>query len=142
MSVIKVWADGRWSNPICGLDKVYLIKTAILSQYSPADYLDNPDDYESLLDGFEINGTHIYADDFQEDHYKSKEWDRFWRRFQGHMKFELKNVESFTFPIAVLRHMCRADASLSAKYDEIIEASKAPVSTPGGYCLFLKFEDE
>ena len=36
MSVIKVWnGDGRWSEEIHGLDKVYFIKAAILSAYAP-----------------------------------------------------------------------------------------------------------
>lgn len=142
MSVIKVWADGRWSDAIKGLDKVYLIKEAILAQYSPEDTFFNPEDYEGLMDGFEINGIPISADDFSEDHYKSKEWYWFWRRFQSRIKVDLNNVETFTFPIAVLRKMSREDATLSAKYDEIIAASKAPALTPRGYCVILKVEDE
>lgn len=142
MSKIKVWADGRWSDEILGLDKVHLIKKAILSQYAPMDELEYSDDYDDLMDGFEINGIPISADDFDADHYKNVEWSWFWGSFQGSLKIELKDVQTFTMPIAVLRKMSRDDSSLSAKYDEIISASKAPASTPRGYCLNLKFEDE
>jgi len=142
MSVIKVWADGRWSNAIHGLDKVFLLKKAILSQYFPEECFDNPEDYEGLMDGFEINGIPISAEDFNEDSYKRNDWGWFWGSFQGRIKVELKNVETFTVPIAVLRKMRRDDSSLSAKYDEIISASKVPASTPMGYSIILRFEDE
>ena len=142
MSVIKVWTDGRWSNEIKGLDKVHLVKEAILAQYSPKERFDDPEDYEGLMDGFEINGIPISAEVFNEDSYNHEDWGWFWGSFQGRIEVELKNVETFTMPIAVLRKLSRDDSSLSAKYDEIISASKAPASTPRGYCLMLRFEDE
>ena len=142
MSKIKVWADGRWSDEILGLDKVHLIKKSILSQYEPMDDFDYPDDYEDPLDGFEINGRPISAVDFEADHYKNEKWGLFWGSLRGCIKIELKDAQTFTMPIAVLRKMSRDDSSLSAKYDEIISASKAPASTPKGYCLNLKFKDE
>jgi hypothetical protein len=143
MSKIRVWSsDGQWSKAICGLDKVYLLKKAILAQYAPEEMFDDPGDYVGLMDGFEINGIPISADDFPADHYKRDEWDWFWAAFQGRMKLQLNNVEAFTVPIAVLRKMSRKDPSLAAKYNEIISASKAPATTPRGYCVILKFEDE
>ena len=142
MSVIRVWADGRWSEEIHGLDKVFLLKEAIKSQYAPVGCFDNPGDYDGIMDGFEINGIPISVDDFFEDHYNDENWGWFWGYFQGSIKVELKNVETFTVPIAVLRGMSRRDSTLAAKYDEIITASKAPASTPRGYFVQLRFGDE
>ena len=67
MSVIKVWnGDGRWSEAISGLDKVYFIKAAILSAYAPEDRWMSSG-YEDCLSGFELNGQTISPDELDGD---------------------------------------------------------------------------
>lgn len=151
MSVIKVWAKGRWSKRIHGLDKVYFIKKALLSQYAPEECFEYCGDYENLMNGFEINGIPIsvsdfsagdYKSDFWGEDYKCLDWSLFWGSFTRSLNVQLENVEIFTLPIVVLRQMSSEDPYLSAKYDEIISASKAPEPTPRGYSILLKFENE
>ena len=138
MSVIKVWADGRWSNDIHGLDKVYLIKEAIKSQCLNLSY----EDAASSLEGFEINGKPVVAkpDDFADHFFEDfimdeKELEDLYRGLH------LDQAKFFVFPLDVLKLMPTKDLPLSAKYNQIISAAKAPSHT-SGYCVLLKFEDE
>ena len=139
MSVIKVWADGRWSKDIPGLDKVYLMKEAIKSRCLNLSY----EDAASSLEGFEINGKPVitkpkdYVDHFFDDFIMAeKELEELYRGLH------LDQAKFFVFPLDVLELMPTRDLPLSAKYNQIISAAKAPTYTPKGYCVFLKFEDE
>ena len=70
MSVIKVWnGDGRWSEEIHGLDKVYFIKAAILSAYAPEDRWMSSG-YEDCLSDFELNGQTISPDELDGAFYR------------------------------------------------------------------------
>ena len=144
MSKIRVWtSDGQWSAEIPGLDKVYLIKTAIRRQCDLSSY----DDAVESLDGFEINHypvsnflineDYYYYEDGIVDHQKEE-----WLLASINKELPLSQVEFFIMPLAVLKGMQKGTPSLSAKYDQIISAVKAPVPTPKGYCISLRFEDE
>ena len=142
MSVIKVWnGDGRWSEAISGLDKVYFIKAAILSAYAPEDRWMSSG-YEDCLSGFELNGQTISPDKLDGDSYEKEEWNSFWSFFEGKIEMKFSDIYSFIIPLVVLESLRKEDKSLSRKYEQIITAAKAPVAPPVGYCLFLRFEDE
>lgn len=142
MSVIKVWnGDGRWSEAISGLDKVYFIKAAILSAYAPEDRWMSSG-YEDCLSGFELNGQTISPDELNGDCYRQEEWNSFWSFFEGKIEMKFSDIYSFIIPLVVLESLRKEDKSLSRKYEQIITAAKAPVAPPVGYCLFLRFEDE
>lgn len=142
MSVIKVWnGDGRWSEAISGLDKVYFIKAAILSAYAPEDRWMSSG-YEDCLSGFELNGQTISPDELDGAFYTQEKWDLFWSFFEGEIKMNFSDIYSFIIPLVVLESLRKEDKSLSGKYEQIITAAKAPVAPPVGYCLFLRFEDK
>ena len=143
MSVINVWAEGRWSEAIPGLDKVYLIKTAIQLRL----WLTSYEDAVSSLEGFEINGnpvsdkledhdSHYFADDIVDDELEKSVLKMLYRQLHLHQ------ATFFVFPLDVLIQMKKKDHSLSAKYDQIISAAKVPIPTPKGYCVLLQFKDE
>ena len=145
MSRIRVWtSEGKWSDEIRGLDKVYLMKTAILKQCC----LTNEVDASESLEGFEIDyrwvadalwqldDSDYYIDNIV-DHEKD---ERFIRLVNKQTPF--KDAKFFIIPLAVLKEMQKDDPSLAAKYEQIINASKAPSPAPKGYCLMLRFENE
>ena len=142
MSVIKVWnGDGRWSEAISGLDKVYFIKAAILSAYAPEDMWMSPG-YEDCLSGFELNGQTISPDELDGAFYREEEWDLFWDFFQRNIIMKFSDIKTFIVPFWVLESLRKVDKSLYGKYEQITTAAKAPVAPPVGYCLFLRFEDK
>jgi len=142
MSVIRVWTtDGRWSGEIKGLDKVYLIKEAILQQYAPEEQWESTG-YDECLNGFELDGQPISPEDFDGNWYVNENWVYFWTAFQGKVKISLPNVKTFTLPIVVLHSLQRKDPSLSDKYGQILSAAKTPAALPRGFCLLLRFENE
>ena len=144
MSRIRVWtSDGRWSDEISGLDKVFLIKKAIRLSLFLTCYEEAVDS----LDGYEINGCPVsdklddndslyFKDNIVDHELEEIVLDRLCRSLQ------LDQAETFVFPFDVLKRMKKDDLSLSAKYDQIISAAKVPAPTPKHYCLFLRFMDE
>ena len=140
MSVIKVWnGDGRWSEAISGLDKVYFIKAAILSAYAPEDRWMSSG-YEDCLSDFELTGQTISPDELDGAFYREEEWDLFWDFFQRKIKMNISDIKTFIVPFWVLESLRKVDKSLYGKYEQITTAAKAPVAPPVGYCLFLRFE--
>ena len=143
MSKIRVWTDGRWSDEISGLDKVYLIKTAIQSQL----YLISYEDAVEALEGFEINHYRVTdfldkdGDYYNEDGIVNQKKEESFLNYLN-KKIPLSQVQSFITPLAVLKVMKTKEPSLAAIYEKIISATKAPIPTPKGYCLNIKFEDE
>jgi len=143
MSKIRVWtSDGRWSDEILGLDKVYLIKEAIRRRL----FLINYEDAEEDLDGFEIN--HCPVSDFLDedgDYYNEDDIVRPENKekflYSLNKRLPLSQAQSFIMPLDVLKGM-RDDHSLSAKYDQIISLVKVPTPTPKGYCILMQFMDE
>ena len=153
MSKIRVWtSDGRWSDEISGLDKVFFIKEAIRRQL----YLISYEDAVEALDGFEIN-HYLVSDCLDEDgdYYNEDGIVNYEKEdsvlFSLNKRVPLSQAESFIMPLAVLKGMRdkgvrdkegRVDHSLSAKYDQIISAVKVPTPTPKGYCIIMRFEDD
>ena len=144
MSKIRVWtSDGRWSDEISGLDKVYLIKEAIRRR---CDLISYEDAVESLK-GFEINHYPVssfliddddrYYEDGVVDHEKEE-----WVLISLNQELPLSQAESFILPLVVLKELQIKDPTLSAKYAQIISAVKVPTPTPNGYCILMRFEDE
>ena len=135
MLVIKVWnGDGRWSEAISGLDKVYFIKASILSAYAPEDRWMSSG-YEDCLSDFELNGQTISPDKLDGAFYTQEKWDLFWSFFEGEIKMNFSDIYSFIITLVVLESLRKEDKSLSRKYEQIITAAKVPVAPPVGYCL-------
>ena len=143
MSKIRVWANGRWSDEISGLDKVYLIKTAIQSQL----YLISYEDAVKALEGFEINHYIVSdvldkdGDYYNEDGIVNKENEESILKSLNRI-IPLSQAKSFIMPLAVLEVMKKREPTLAAIYEKIISAAKAPTTDPSKYCVFLRFEDE
>lgn len=144
MSKIRVWtSDGRWSDELSGLDKVFLIKKAIRLRL----FLTCYEDAVEALEGFEMNHylvssfLDMFGDYYNADGIVNHENEEL---ILSSINRELpfSQVQSFIMPLAVLIQMKKKDLSLSAKYDQIISAAKVPTTPPKGYCLLMSFEDE
>lgn len=138
MADIRVWTSkGQWSKDvITGLDKVDLIKAAIMQEYCP----NYDEDYE--LGGLEIDHLIITSEDFYADDYENNLY-MFWRKFvKGLERKTGKGLESavtLKVRLSTLNKMA-SGSHLSAAYNAIIAAACVPTPTPANYCLLLKFE--
>lgn len=138
MADIRVWTSkGQWSEDIIpGLDKIDLIKAAILQEYCP----NYDEDYE--LGGLEIDHLIITSENFDADDYE-KDLNAFWRKFENELKSEtgkgLDSAVTLKVRLSTLNSMALG-SHLCAAYNAIIDAACIPAPTPANYCLLLKFE--
>lgn len=138
MADIRVWtSQGQWSNDvITGLDKIDLIKAAIMQEYCP----NYDEDYE--LGGLEIDHISLSSENFDADDYEN-DLNAFWRKFEGEFKSEtgkkLDSAVTLKVRLSTLNRLA-ADSHLSTAYKAIIAAACVPTPVPANYCLLLKFE--
>lgn len=141
MANIRVWTSkGQWSEDvISGLDKVDLIKAAILHEYNPEDE-DNFEFYE--LSGLEIDHLSISSDYFEAKYYID-DINAFCKVFESRLKVKtgkgLESTVTLKVRLSTIKEMAK-HIYLSAAYNAIIEAACVPSPTPVNYCLLLKFE--
>ena len=142
MSKISVWSsEGKWSEDVIGLDKVHLMRRAILIAWGLKE-----EDEESDLNGYEIDHHFVFVPSFYDDeeHYRPDpdEESIRWRRFAGsnpHLKFSA--VRFFTMPLIDLDRLMKNDPVYAPIYSKIKDAAKIPSSLKVNSIL-LRFDDE
>lgn len=138
MSKIKVWtSDGEWSKEVEGLDKIHLIKRAILigtKRFKKYPFEGYEIDSLELYDEIGI----IYSGEDDEDYFK--EVDELIAR--GIHRSNFKEAKTFKLPLDKLLEIKGSDRLCTPLYDELLTAAKVPSTASKDYCLLLKFEDE
>lgn len=139
MSKIKVWtSQGKWSEEIVGMDKIHLMKEAILLACNCVD--ENEDPIENPLQDFEIDAV-VLDDDFANDADSSGVF--FWSSFgSANPKIKLSEVKTIKLPLGILKAISKEMKYLTPIYDEIIRKAILPSPIPIDYCVILKFEEE
>ena len=145
MSRIRVWtSEGKWSEEVVGLDKIFLLKHAIRYAWPEDDEFENGK-YRLKDYSFNDNQPLIIKGPYNEDF----EGEGPWRHILDPNDkvddkiLHLADINSFQMPLSVLKHL-RDDPKypyLSDVYNELIEAAKIP-SGIKVVCLRLLFEDE
>ncbi len=144
MSAIQVRdPKGNWSEEVQGIDKLYFIKQAIITEYRNA-YAEFEGDYSEAEDapvGVFIDGKDIIVSDVT-DKREGMQWAI---SFQSIEDF-LTNARFVEVGEGTLHQMAREDECLSAFYKKLIEYANIPPSEEidyfDGYSLMLKFSDE
>ena len=141
MSKIRVWtSEGEWSEEVVGLDKINLLKRALLYAWPTEDEYD--DDGQFLLENYSFNDNRSLI---LEPYDENFELDYPWRHIKdsNNKIVLLKDIDSFQLPLYVLKQL-RDDPKYSylyAVYDSLIKAAKIPSGIKVS-CLRLLFEDE
>ena len=149
MSIVKVWVEpeGNWSKEFSGLDKIHIIKDAILHQCRK----DPPEEgCCELLKGMEIDAVELQVCD---DYYHPIEIDGVtdeilseevihWHAFERSNHVSIASAKILKLPFLLFDEMAKADAYFSSVYNDIIKAARVFDPTVPDYCLLLKFEDE
>lgn len=141
MSKIKVWtSQGKWSEEIVGMDKIHLMKEAILLACNCVD--ENEEPIEHPLQDFEIDSIAL-DDDFDKELDSNADRVFFWSRFSSaNPGIKLAEAKSVKLPLGILKIISKEVSYLTPVYDEIIRKAILPSPTPGNYCVILKFEEE
>lgn len=134
--------NGQWSEPIYGLDKIRLMKSAIQYEYTATNYwydrvckTDFGKDY--TLCELEINGQEISARFM--DEYPIIDDDKIiWSFFNK----DLTKAKFLKMRLATLKEMADNATYLKSVYNALIEMAEVPTPTPEGYCLTFRFEAE
>ena len=141
MSNIKVWigTDGRWSESFAGLDKVHIIKSALLSRCRSCG---DEDALDAAFEGFEIDAHKIEISSLE---YSWSEYVISWNQIEKSNHILIASARTLKLPLPAFEEMAAAEKSkgyIFAAYKEMFKAAKVPEPTPEGYCIMLKFEDE
>lgn len=142
MSKIRVWtSEDEWSEEVVGLDKINLLKRALLYAWPTEDEYD--DDGQFLLENYSFNDNRsLILEPYDEDFIYDSPWLHI--KDAGDNKIvSLGDIDSFQIPLNVLKHL-RDDPKYSylyAVYDSLIKAAKIPSGIKVS-CLRLLFEDE
>lgn len=147
MSKLKVWVEpqGNWSKEFVGLDKIHLIKDAILRECR----IVSPEEgYCEPLNGLEIDAIELQVSD---DYYHPidegtkeivSEEVILWGAFEKSNRVKIASARILKLPLALLSEMANAGGYLSSLYKDIIKAARVFEPTTPDYCLLLKFENE
>lgn len=144
MSAIQVRdPKGNWSKEVQGIDKLFFIKQAIITEYRIA-YEEFEGDYHEAEDaplGISINGKDIRVSDVT-DKREGMQWAIDFRSIEDN----LSNAWLVEVGENILHQMAKEDECLSAFYKKLIEYANIPPSEEidyfDGYRLMLKFSDE
>lgn len=152
MATIKVWvgADGKWSEGISGLDKMHIIKHAILLECRSR-FNEHDEDWDAML-GVEIDANEIYV--------TKKEYNRdyiggdnlveraCWSNIEQRNHIQLESARLLKLPYNTFVKMVNAEKKTGYLYPVYLNIFKAlkveedDVQAKKGYCLLLKIEDE
>ena len=141
MSKISVFTSfGQWSSPICGLDKVHLMWSAIKREYIQTDY------YKTMGDEYNPDyGITCELKNLEIDNQKITTDSIFYNPEDGSINWistSLSRAKSFKMRLCTLQQMAEEDKYASAMYNALIKAAQIPSPAPTNYCLMFKFEDE
>jgi hypothetical protein len=140
MSAIQVRdPKGNWSEEVQGIDKLYFIKQAIITEYRDFYEQTEGDFFEDASVGVCIDGKDILLSEITE---KGKEWAIDFSSVED----ILTNARFVEVGEGTLHQMAREDECLSAFYKKLIEYANIPpreeIDYFDGYSLMLKFSDE
>lgn len=152
MSIVKVWVEpeGNWSKEFSGLDKIHIIKDAILHQCRK----DPPEEgCCELLKGMEIDAVELQVCD---DYYHPIEIDGVtdeilseevihWHAFERSNHVSIASAKILKLPLDVFDDMAKAEKARGhfyPIYKAIFDAARVTEPIPEGYCLLLKFRSE
>lgn len=152
MATIKVWVgvDGKWSEGISGLDKMHIIKHAILLECRSR-FDEHDEDWDAML-GVEIDTREILVTKKEYNQYDIGEDNLVeracWSNIEQRNHIQLESARLLKLPFTTFDKMAEAEKNkghLFPVYKEIFKALKvkaADVKDKKGYCLLLKIEDE
>lgn len=140
MSAIQVRdPKGNWSKEVQGIDKLYFIKQAIITEYRDLYELMEGDFFEDTSVGVCVDGKDILLSEVTD---KEKNWAIDFSSIED----ILTNVKFVEVGEGTLHQMAKEDECLSAFYKKLIEYANIPPSEEidyfDGYSLMLKFSDE
>ena len=140
MSAIQVRdPKGNWSKEVQGIDKLYFIKQAIITEYRDLYELMEGDFFEDTSVGVCVDGKNILLSEVTN---KEKNWAIDFSSIED----ILTNVKFVEVGEGTLHQMAKEDEFLSAFYKKLIEYANIPPSEEidyfDGYSLMLKFSDE
>jgi hypothetical protein len=140
MSAIQVRdPKGNWSEKVQGIDKLYFIKQAIITEYRVLYERTEGDYFEEASVGVCVDGKDILLSDITN---KGKEWAIDFSAVED----ILTNARFVEVDEATLHQMSREDECLSAFYKKLVEYANIPPSEKtdyfDGYGILLKFSDE
>ena len=144
MSAIQVRdPKGSWSKEVQGIDKLYFIKQAIVTEYRNA-YEEFEGDYSEAEDaplGISIDGRDIKVSDVS-DKREGMQWAIDFQSIEDN----LPNARLVEVGENILHQMANEDECLSAYYKKLIEYANIPPSYEedyfDGYILMLRFSGE
>lgn len=140
MSAIQVRdTKGNWSEELQGIDKLYFIKKAFITEYRDLYERTEGDFYENAEAGVRVDGKDILLSEITD---REREWSIDFSAVEDILT-NSKFVEVWE---STLYQMAKEDECLSAFYKKIIDLANIPPSEEGdyfeGYCIMLKFSDE
>ena len=143
ISVLK--SNGKWSNPVYGLDKVHLMKSAIQSEYTKTDYwcerMCDRVPSTIALNELEIDAE-IITTRFMDECPVIEDSSVRWFYFNRYAGVELRKAKLLKMRLSTLQEIKKFGVLLSPIYDALIKAADIPSPTPHEYCLTFKFEEE
>ena len=144
MSAIQVRdPKGNWSKEVQGIDKLFFIKQAIITEYRIAheEFEGYYHEAEDAPLGISINGDDINVSDVTD-----KREGMQWAIDFSSIEDILRNAGFVEVGEDTLHQMAKEDECLSAFYKKLIEYTSIPPSSGedyfDGYSLMLKFSDE
>lgn len=143
ISVLK--SNGQWSNPIYGLDKIHLMKSAIQREYTKTYILGEKEDVDfsttmMTLEDLEID-TEIITTAFT-GNLPVVSSNVNWYLFNKNAGVNLNEAKLLKMRLSTLQIIAKEEALLTPIYNALIKAAEILSPTPNEYCLLFKFEDE
>lgn len=140
MSAIQVRdPKGNWSKEVQGIDKLFFIKKAFITEYRDLYERTEGDFYENAEAGVRVDGNDILLSEITD---KEREWSIDFSAVEDILT-NSKFVEVWE---STLYQMAKEDECLSAFYKKIIDLANIPPSEErdyfDGYWIMLKFSDE
>ena len=140
MSAIQVRdPKGNWSKEVQGIDKLFFIKKAFITDYRDLYERTEGDFYENAEAGVRVDGNDILLSEITD---KEREWSIDFSAVEDILT-NSKFVEVWE---STLYQMAKEDECLSAFYKKIIDLANFPPSEErnyfDGYWIMLKFSDE
>lgn len=144
ISVLK--SNGQWSEPIFGLDKIHLMKSAIQHEYAKTKYWKERVDGDKyadtcILEELEIDTMKINTDFMDENRVIENNIVN-WFFFNKNAGVDLSKAKLIKMRLSTLQEIAKHETLLTPIYDALIKAADIPSPTPNEYCLTFKFEVE
>lgn len=143
MSSIQVWtSDGRWSEPVQGLDKLHFMRAAIIREcsstfeffngkwdaFQPADT-----DEDISLKGITIDGVNVNASEVIKEQ---------WNIRLNTLSKALSKAKIFQMRLSTLLKLADEDVCLSTLYKKLVGCANVPSDASDDYGLLFRFSAE